>query len=234
MSGIERVGVIGGGLMGSGIIEVAARAGLDVVGVEISAEAADRGRGTRRGLAAPGRVPRQDRVRRSHGHPGPHPVRDRARRPGRSRPRGGGRQRGRAGQARPVSSRRADPHEGRRDPGVQHLLHPDREARCRLGPREPRDGRALLQPGPRHAAGRADSVADHLDRDLGPHALLGRGDARQEADRRHRPRRIRRQLACWFRTCSARSACTRPATRRQPTSTAAWCWAVATRWARWP
>ena len=40
MSGIERVGVIGGGLMGSGIIEVAARAGLDVIGVEISADAA--------------------------------------------------------------------------------------------------------------------------------------------------------------------------------------------------
>ncbi len=40
MSGIENVGVIGGGLMGSGIIEVAARAGLDVVGVEVDGEAA--------------------------------------------------------------------------------------------------------------------------------------------------------------------------------------------------
>lgn len=40
MSGIERVGVIGGGLMGSGIIEVSARAGLDVIGIEISDEAA--------------------------------------------------------------------------------------------------------------------------------------------------------------------------------------------------
>ncbi len=37
---IERIGVIGGGLMGSGIVEVAARAGLDVVGVEVSADAA--------------------------------------------------------------------------------------------------------------------------------------------------------------------------------------------------
>ncbi|MDX6278912.1 MAG: 3-hydroxybutyryl-CoA dehydrogenase, partial [Nocardioidaceae bacterium] len=36
MSGIERVGVIGGGLMGSGITEVASRAGLDVVTVEVS------------------------------------------------------------------------------------------------------------------------------------------------------------------------------------------------------
>ncbi|MGA8850564.1 MAG: 3-hydroxybutyryl-CoA dehydrogenase [Aeromicrobium sp.] len=40
MSGIEQVGVIGGGLMGSGIIEVTARAGLDVIGIEINAEAA--------------------------------------------------------------------------------------------------------------------------------------------------------------------------------------------------
>ncbi|MEO7117355.1 MAG: 3-hydroxybutyryl-CoA dehydrogenase [Candidatus Limnocylindrales bacterium] len=40
MSSIERVGVIGGGLMGSGIAEVAARAGLDVVVVEVSVEAA--------------------------------------------------------------------------------------------------------------------------------------------------------------------------------------------------
>ncbi|TXL60961.1 3-hydroxybutyryl-CoA dehydrogenase [Aeromicrobium terrae] len=37
---MERIGVIGGGLMGSGIVEVAARAGLDVVGVEVSADAA--------------------------------------------------------------------------------------------------------------------------------------------------------------------------------------------------
>ena len=40
MNGIDRVGVIGGGLMGSGIAEVAARAGLDVVVIEISDDAA--------------------------------------------------------------------------------------------------------------------------------------------------------------------------------------------------
>ena len=39
MSGIDKVGVIGGGLMGSGITEVAARAGLDVVVVEVNADA---------------------------------------------------------------------------------------------------------------------------------------------------------------------------------------------------
>jgi 3-hydroxybutyryl-CoA dehydrogenase len=42
---IERVGVIGAGLMGSGIAEVSARAGLDVVVVEENAAAAEAGRG---------------------------------------------------------------------------------------------------------------------------------------------------------------------------------------------
>lgn len=39
---MERVGVVGGGLMGAGIAEVAARAGQDVVVVESSSEAVDR------------------------------------------------------------------------------------------------------------------------------------------------------------------------------------------------
>src|ERR1700754_4832686 len=40
----ERVGVVGCGLMGSGIAEVAARAGCDVVVVEVAPEAAEAGR----------------------------------------------------------------------------------------------------------------------------------------------------------------------------------------------
>ncbi|MGZ5372313.1 3-hydroxybutyryl-CoA dehydrogenase [Aeromicrobium sp.] len=41
MSPIESVGIVGGGLMGSGIAEVSSRAGIPVTLVEISAEAAD-------------------------------------------------------------------------------------------------------------------------------------------------------------------------------------------------
>jgi 3-hydroxybutyryl-CoA dehydrogenase len=41
---IERVGVVGAGLMGSGIAEVCARAGIDVVVREVTAEACERGR----------------------------------------------------------------------------------------------------------------------------------------------------------------------------------------------
>ena len=45
MTDIERVGVVGCGLMGSGIAEVCARAGLDVTVVETSPAAADAGLG---------------------------------------------------------------------------------------------------------------------------------------------------------------------------------------------
>jgi 3-hydroxybutyryl-CoA dehydrogenase len=40
----ERIGVVGGGLMGSGIAEVAARAGLDTIVLEANTDAADRAR----------------------------------------------------------------------------------------------------------------------------------------------------------------------------------------------
>ncbi|MEZ5270866.1 MAG: 3-hydroxybutyryl-CoA dehydrogenase [Ilumatobacteraceae bacterium] len=42
---IQRVGVVGAGLMGSGIAEVCVRAGLDVMVREVDAEACERGRG---------------------------------------------------------------------------------------------------------------------------------------------------------------------------------------------
>ncbi len=43
-AGIERIGVVGCGLMGSGIAEVCARAGLEVLVQEVDAAAAERGR----------------------------------------------------------------------------------------------------------------------------------------------------------------------------------------------
>jgi 3-hydroxybutyryl-CoA dehydrogenase len=44
MGGISRVGVVGSGIMGAGIAEVCARAGVDVLVAEINAEAAGAGR----------------------------------------------------------------------------------------------------------------------------------------------------------------------------------------------
>ncbi|MDQ3527826.1 MAG: 3-hydroxyacyl-CoA dehydrogenase NAD-binding domain-containing protein, partial [Actinomycetota bacterium] len=42
---ISTVGVVGLGTMGAGIVEVLARGGLEVIGVESSEELAERGRG---------------------------------------------------------------------------------------------------------------------------------------------------------------------------------------------
>ena len=44
VTGIERVGVVGSGLMGAGIAEVSARSGLDVIVSEVSEQAAEAGR----------------------------------------------------------------------------------------------------------------------------------------------------------------------------------------------
>jgi 3-hydroxybutyryl-CoA dehydrogenase len=64
MRAIESVGVIGGGLMGSGIAEVAARAGMDVVLVEISADAvkaaAERVEGSLRRAESRGKIDAAD------------------------------------------------------------------------------------------------------------------------------------------------------------------------------
>jgi 3-hydroxybutyryl-CoA dehydrogenase len=61
---INKVGVVGGGLMGSGIIEVAGRAGLDVIGVEINADAAkaaaDRVEGSLRRAESRGKIQAAD------------------------------------------------------------------------------------------------------------------------------------------------------------------------------
>jgi 3-hydroxybutyryl-CoA dehydrogenase len=73
VSGIERVGVVGCGLMGSGIAEVCARAGLDVVVTEVSEDALKAGqariekslaRAVRNGkLSDDDRAAAQDRIR---------------------------------------------------------------------------------------------------------------------------------------------------------------------------
>ena len=43
---INKVGVVGLGTMGAGIVEVLARSGIDVVAVEVDEAAVERGRGT--------------------------------------------------------------------------------------------------------------------------------------------------------------------------------------------
>ena len=129
MSVIERVGVVGCGLMGSGIAEVCARAGLPVMVREVDAGAVEAGqrrvttsldRGVRSGQA--------DRGGAGH-RPRPHRLDDRPGRPGRSGPRRRGGDGGRAAQDRGVRRARQGGRGRRRDPRLQHVLDPDHEAR---------------------------------------------------------------------------------------------------------
>ena len=53
---LQRVGVVGSGLMGSGIAEVCARAGLDVIVREVDAAAAEAGQARFDEVARPGRA----------------------------------------------------------------------------------------------------------------------------------------------------------------------------------
>ena len=172
-----RIGVVGGGLMGSGIAEVCARAGVDVTVVEADADAVARAqarieksldRGVRSGkLSADG--PRGGRR--------PARLQRDAR-----RPRGLGRgdrgdHRERAGEARAVPAARQGAA-GRRVPRLEHLLGADHEARRGHLAAGARARPALLQPGAGAAARRGRAVDHDRRRGAGARAELRRGHAR--------------------------------------------------------
>ena len=155
-----------------------------------------RGRtGPARGLAAARGVARQARLRR--GGPAAHPGRDRARRAGRPRPGRRGDRGGRGGQGRPLQAPRPGRHRSRRDPGEQHLVDPDHEARRRDLAAPAGAGHPLLQPGAGAQARRAGAEPA----DLGA--------------RRRRPR------GPSSRTCSASA---RSSARTAPASSSTRCW----------
>ena len=61
---VQRLGVIGAGMMGAGIAYVAANAGIEVVLVDSTQEAAERGKRPRRGHPRQGREPQEGAPRR--------------------------------------------------------------------------------------------------------------------------------------------------------------------------
>ncbi len=131
---VSTVGVVGGGIMGSGIAEVSARAGCDVILL--------------RGRATPPRTPRwrasasRSRGRRSRASSsaadreaarGPAAHRDRRRRARRPRPRDRGRRRGRGREGGDLPGARQGRAPGR-PAGEQHVVDPDHEAGVRSRP----------------------------------------------------------------------------------------------------
>ena len=185
---VRRVGVVGCGLMGSGIVEVCARGGLDVTFVEGSDELVDAGWDRIGRSSGSSRRPREARSRAGRGRPGSHRRDLRARRPGRGRSRDRGRDRrphGQGGDLRSIG--RAHPPGG--GPRLEHVVDPDLLARRGERQARARRGDALLQPG----------AGDALDR---AHALGG--------DRARTPTN---SSASSGPRCSARPACG-PRTRR--------------------
>ena len=130
---VRHVGVVGCGLMGSGIVEVCARAGLRVTFVEGTEELVAAGRARLERSLAGGRLARQARRR-----PSARPLLARieaatdlagARR---RRSRDRGRDRGPRRQAADLRATRRG-HAARRRAGLQHVLDPDRDAGAASG-----------------------------------------------------------------------------------------------------
>ena len=190
---IEKVAVLGGGLMGSGIAESVARAGIEVTVRDVDGTAVDAARDRIERVAAAGRERRQDRRGGARRDPRPdHPQRrPRVRRRGRPGGRGGARERRAEGQ-HPRPGRRLRLRAGA--DRLQHLLDPDRPARRRPAPARARPRPALLQPGAGDAAGRGGRRPRHLRGDAGRRQRVRRGD-RQDADRDQGPLRLHRQHA---------------------------------------
>ena len=226
-----RVGVIGGGLMGSGIAEVCARSGVDVTVVEVDDARLEQTRAkidkSLDRAARSGKLEADDRA--AAGERLAYTTRARGPRGRRRRHRGGDRER--ADQARAVPQARRDPAR-RRVPRLQHLVGADHEAGRRHLEARPRARHALLQPGA-GAPARRDRALDHdlrADASTAPTSSPRARSARRRSTRRTAP--ASSSTRCSSPTSSARSACTSRASPPRRTSTAAWSRAARTRWAR--
>ena len=158
---IRNVGVLGCGLMGSGIAQVSAQAGFPTVVVEASQELLDRGLGgLRKGLDALVAKAKLDERGRDE-ITGSHQGRGRARGLSRLRPRDRGHHREPAAQERDLRQARPD-LPAARAARLEHVVvqhHRDGRRHQAAGPGA---GAALLQPGAADEAG--GSGADHPHR----------------------------------------------------------------------
>ena len=189
---IELVGIIGGGIMGSGIAEVAARSGCDVVLREVDMAAAEAAQGRIGSVAGQGRAQRQaaaDEREAADGSASPTDFDELADRDlmieaviedGRPR------------------RRSSPPGQGRaagRTPRQQHVVDPDHEAGGGDAQPAARHRHALLQPGPGAAARRAGAELLTSQETVERAERVRREAARQDHIAAQGQGRIRRQRA---------------------------------------
>ncbi len=232
MKKIKKVGVLGCGLMGSGVAETAARAGYETVVREVSQELVEKGVDKIRGSL--GKAVERGKLEavgaRRGGRP---PLGDgRPRRPRRLRHRGRGDRREPRREAQDLRRPRRG-GEARGDLRQQHLVahhHPDRHVHQAAGPVR---GAPLLQPGAGDEAGRGGAhPADLATRPSTPPSTSPARSARSRSPAA--TTRASWSTACSSPTCSTPSAPSRRGWGASRTSTRGCSSAAATRWGRSP
>ncbi len=195
---IETVGIVGSGIMGAGLVEVAARSGRTVIlrsRTQATRRRCDREGGIRPGASGRQGSPRVRRTRR-HSRPDLRHRRTRRLRPLRPRDRVGDR-----GPRHQEGGVRRARHRGRarRHPRHEHLHASRRRTGDGDGSPGPCVRHPLLQPGADDEAGRGDPSADGLRRHDRHRARL-RHLVRQGRGRGRRPRRASSSTHCCSRT----------------------------------
>ncbi len=191
MAEIKQVGVLGAGLMGHGIAQVAAQAGYEVVLREVDEADARQGRGQDREAArARGREGQVHAGGRRRGARA-HQRHGRLRRPRPVRPRDRGDHREPRAEARDVARARSD-RQARGRVRHEHLLAVgDRPGGRHRAPAAVR-GAALLQPRAGHEARGGSPLCDYLGRGLRDRAPV-RAQRGQARDPHARSRGVHRQ-----------------------------------------
>ena len=214
---IKRVGIVGSGIMGSGIAEVAAKAGIEVVLRSRAQSTADAMvAGLEKSLAKQverGKLDAGDRDTvlgtGARGH--------RSRRARRVRPRARVDRRGPRREEAPVH--RARPHLRRsRDPGDQHVDPPVDRAGDGDRPARPGVRRPLLQPGADDGA-RRDRAGDHVVRRDHRRRHRLRHHLRQERRAGQGPGRVHRERVAVPLPQQRGASCSTPASPPATTST---------------
>ncbi len=210
---LDKIGVLGAGMMGAGIAYVSAVAGLEVVLIDRSQEEAEKGKGYSAKLLAQAGRARAHEAGRGRCDAGAHQAGDQLRRPEgrRFRHRGGVRGSRHQGRRHQEDGGRAA---SRRAVRLEHVDAADHRPRRGLARRDGLHRRALLLAGRQDAAGRDHPRQEDVGRDAGGgHGLRASASRRRRSSSTtpaastpaacSRPTRAR-ACACWPRASTRR------------------------------